>query len=144
MKALRSLAILIGEKFTSPGLSRGVWSHTFHHPLSVPLYRLAGSRVLFPFSTVKETGVSRRSRARETSLPHKLKVSDHEWRIVILGRPNVGKSTLFNRLALSKQSLTDRSPGVTRDRIEAEGYLAGLNLKLIDTAGLTALPFHVS
>jgi GTP-binding protein len=55
--------------------------------------------------------------------------------IAIVGRPNVGKSTLFNRLAGKRLALVDDRPGVTRDRREAEGALLGLDLHLIDTAG---------
>jgi len=56
-------------------------------------------------------------------------------KIAIVGRPNVGKSTLFNRLAGKQLALVDDQPGVTRDRKEASGRLADLPLILIDTAG---------
>jgi len=56
--------------------------------------------------------------------------------IVILGRPNVGKSTLFNRLAQRKIAIVDDTPGVTRDRKEAECRIGGRAVRLIDTAGL--------
>lgn len=56
--------------------------------------------------------------------------------VAILGRPNAGKSTLFNRLAGKKLALVDAGPGVTRDRREAEAKLGGLTFKIIDTAGL--------
>lgn len=56
-------------------------------------------------------------------------------KIAIVGRPNVGKSTLFNRLAGKQLALVDDQPGVTRDRKEAPGHLADLPLILIDTAG---------
>ncbi|MEO1028668.1 MAG: ribosome biogenesis GTPase Der [Pseudomonadota bacterium] len=56
-------------------------------------------------------------------------------KLAIVGRPNVGKSTLFNRLVGKKIALVDDQPGVTRDRKEAAGDLAGLPLRLIDTAG---------
>ena len=52
--------------------------------------------------------------------------------IVIIGRPNVGKSTLFNKLVGRKFAITDDTPGVTRDRREAEGKLADIKFKLID------------
>ena len=58
------------------------------------------------------------------------------YSIAIVGRPNVGKSTLFNRLTGRKQAIVDDSPGVTRDRREGQGRLAALEFKLIDTAGL--------
>jgi GTPase len=61
-------------------------------------------------------------------------------KIAILGRPNVGKSTLFNRLVGRKLALVDDQPGVTRDRREGEGRLADLTFRLFDTAGLDAAP----
>src|SRR3978361_1993999 len=51
------------------------------------------------------------------------------------GRPNVGKSTLFNRLVGKRLALVDDRPGVTRDRREGEAKLLGLEFRLIDTAG---------
>jgi GTP-binding protein len=56
--------------------------------------------------------------------------------VAILGRPNVGKSTLFNRLVGKKLALVDDQPGVTRDRREGEAHLGDLAFKVIDTAGL--------
>jgi GTP-binding protein len=56
--------------------------------------------------------------------------------VVIAGRPNVGKSTLFNRLAGRRIALVADTPGVTRDRKEAEAQLRGRMVRLIDTAGL--------
>jgi len=54
----------------------------------------------------------------------------------IVGRPNVGKSTLFNRLTGTRHAIVDNQPGVTRDRREGEGRLAEMRFRLIDTAGL--------
>lgn len=56
-------------------------------------------------------------------------------KLAIVGRPNVGKSTLFNRLAGKKLAIVDDQPGVTRDRRHAEGRLGDIDLDLIDTAG---------
>jgi GTPase len=56
--------------------------------------------------------------------------------IAIVGRPNVGKSTLFNRLAGKRLALVDDQPGLTRDRREADSELGATIVRLIDTAGL--------
>ncbi len=56
--------------------------------------------------------------------------------VAILGRPNVGKSSLFNRLAGRRIAIVDDTPGVTRDRKEAECEIAGREVTLVDTAGL--------
>ncbi|MBM3559277.1 MAG: ribosome biogenesis GTPase Der [Alphaproteobacteria bacterium] len=56
--------------------------------------------------------------------------------VVIVGRPNVGKSTLFNRLIGRHEAIVDDTPGVTRDRREGRGRLAGRDFVVVDTAGL--------
>ncbi|WP_272916177.1 ribosome biogenesis GTPase Der [Aristophania vespae] len=56
--------------------------------------------------------------------------------VVIAGRPNVGKSTLFNRLVGRRQAIVSDEPGVTRDRKEGEALVRGRHIRLIDTAGL--------
>src|SRR5947208_13020876 len=60
--------------------------------------------------------------------------------VAILGRPNVGKSTLFNRLVGRQLALVDDLPGVTRDRREGQGHIADLAFRLLDTAGLEEAP----
>src|SRR5829696_1596661 len=56
--------------------------------------------------------------------------------VAIVGRPNVGKSTLFNRLVGQKLALVDDRPGVTRDRREGDARLGSLRFRIVDTAGL--------
>jgi GTP-binding protein len=56
--------------------------------------------------------------------------------VAIVGRPNVGKSTLFNRLVGKRLALVDDTPGVTRDWREGEGRIAGMSFRVLDTAGL--------
>ena len=56
--------------------------------------------------------------------------------VAIIGRPNVGKSTLFNRLVGKRLALVDDTPGVTRDRRDAMASLGEFKFRIIDTAGL--------
>lgn len=56
--------------------------------------------------------------------------------VSILGRPNVGKSSLFNRLTRSKMAIVSNVPGTTRDRREGRGTISGLTINVIDTGGL--------
>src|SRR5690606_21352719 len=58
------------------------------------------------------------------------------FKVAIIGRPNVGKSTLFNRLAGRKLALVDDTPGVTRDRRVHAARLFDLEFEVVDTAGL--------
>ncbi len=61
-------------------------------------------------------------------------------RVAIIGRPNVGKSTLFNRLIGRRSALVHDQPGVTRDRREGEARLYDLEFQVVDTAGLEEAP----
>ena len=60
---------------------------------------------------------------------------EHTPLVVIAGRPNVGKSTLFNRFLRKRRAITDPTPGVTRDPIEAQAIINGKPVRLLDTGG---------
>src|SRR5271155_786042 len=58
--------------------------------------------------------------------------------VVIVGRPNVGKSTLFNAILRSRRSIVGDEPGITRDRIRGDAVYRGRPFELIDTGGIIA------
>ena len=64
------------------------------------------------------------------------------FRVAIVGRPNVGKSTLFNRLVGRRTALVDDTPGLTRDRREGKAILGDIQFTAIDTAGLEDTPIR--
>src|SRR4051812_12960099 len=66
-------------------------------------------------------------------------------KIALVGRPNVGKSALFNRICQKRISIVDEQEGITRDRLYAEAEIFGRTFTLIDTGGIDfscTLPFH--
>jgi GTP-binding protein len=67
-------------------------------------------------------------------------IKEKLFTVAILGRPNVGKSTLFNRLLGRQRSITDSMPGVTRDILEGECSLQAMPVRLLDTGGYTLEP----
>ena len=69
--------------------------------------------------------------------PSNLPASNMSFTVAIVGRPNVGKSTLFNRLVGRRLALVDDRPGVTRDRREGRARLGDLTFTVVDTAGLS-------
>jgi GTP-binding protein len=69
--------------------------------------------------------------------PHEATTSGRLPRVAIVGRPNVGKSTLFNRLLGRRRAITDATPGVTRDPVEVRTELGGRGVLLVDTGGYT-------
>ena len=66
----------------------------------------------------------------------------HKPVVVLVGRPNVGKSTIFNRLVGQRLAIVDDVPGTTRDRLVAEGDWAGHDFFVVDTGGLDPSKQH--
>lgn len=63
--------------------------------------------------------------------------------VALVGRPNVGKSTLFNRLVGERLAVVDDTPGTTRDRLQADGEWNGVVFTVVDTGGIEVLPERV-
>src|ERR1700730_11348277 len=68
----------------------------------------------------------------------KEKIMSYLPKLAIVGRPNVGKSALFNRICKQRIAIVDEAEGVTRDRLYAEGEIFGFKFEVIDTGGINA------
>ena len=95
----------------------------------------------FPISAEQGRGVATLLDQIVAELPEAPKIllpeeRSHRVRLAVVGRPNVGKSTLFNRLAGYERSVVDRDPGTTRDPVDMEFAHAGRLYQLVDTAGV--------
>ncbi len=103
------------------------------------LYEL-GVDELITISGLHGRGLADLEQRMRTALPEADKepaaATDGLTRVALLGRPNAGKSSLFNRLSGAERSLVDARPGTTRDPIDSEVSLAGRRFVLVDTAGI--------
>jgi GTP-binding protein len=103
------------------------------------LYRLGIDR-LFPMSALHGRGLAELEAALVSSLPapapREESAADALPRIAIVGRPNAGKSSLFNRLAREERSLVDDKPGTTVDPVDTRVEIAGKASIIVDTAGI--------
>ncbi|MEZ4371683.1 MAG: ribosome biogenesis GTPase Der [Polyangiaceae bacterium] len=112
-----------------------------HEAEITELYRLGVDR-LYPVSALHGRGLGELELAMRTALPAPVVLEtgagadDEVPRVALLGRPNAGKSSLFNRLSGSERSLVDDRPGTTRDAVDSEVEIAGHRYWLIDTAGI--------
>ena len=108
-----------------------------HQHLTADFYRLGFDRV-YPVSAAHGYGMADLLDAMTEGLeePAKEEVSDDFTKVAIVGRPNVGKSSLINRILGSERLLVSELPGTTRDSVDIHLSLKGTNYLFIDTAGI--------
>jgi GTP-binding protein len=85
---------------------------------------------------VRSASTLRKSNSRKSRIKESGQTGDGQPVFAIVGRPNVGKSTLFNRLTGSRRSIVGDEPGITRDRIYGEVEWAGRTARIVDTGGI--------
>src|SRR5271156_4864493 len=85
---------------------------------------------------VRSASTLRKSNSRKSRIKESGQTGDGQPVFAIVGRPNVGKSTLFNRLTGSRRSIVVDEPGITRDRIYGEVEWAGRTARIVDTGGI--------
>src|SRR5271156_1043400 len=85
---------------------------------------------------VRSASTLRKSNSRKSRIKESGQTGDGQPVFAIVGRPNVGKSTLFNRLTGSRRSIVGDEPGITRDRIYGEVEWGGRMVRLVDTGGV--------
>ncbi|MEI7669644.1 MAG: ribosome biogenesis GTPase Der, partial [Pseudomonadota bacterium] len=105
------------------------WSLGFGEPVAISAEHGEGMADLYNALAVHD-------KSDEEQKPEEDDAHNNEINVAIVGRPNAGKSTLFNRLLGFERSLTGAEAGITRDSIAVELTYQGKNLKLVDTAGI--------
>ena len=141
-------------------LDREIWGRlrrSFHGPLFLAVNKVdhpdmeagayefygLGPEEIYPVSAVHGLGVAELLDAVVAALPapdpaaeSAAEAGDDEPRIAIVGKPNVGKSSLFNRLLGQRRAIVDDVPGTTRDALTVDCVRAGKTYRFVDTAGL--------
>ncbi|MEJ2145365.1 MAG: ribosome biogenesis GTPase Der [Acidobacteriota bacterium] len=95
-----------------------------------------GSDALFPVSCEHNLGFDELMEALAERIPAGKKTAEREIRVAIIGRPNVGKSSLVNRLLGEERVIVTSTPGTTRDAVDSQVTYHGRRFRIIDTAGI--------